>query len=132
MSNTAIIEADISMTVERATEIAAAWNSGNPELVASFFTEDGTYHASIGPERLGRSFHGPKEIAEGVRAFFTKFPGGTFENLKVTVSGNVGIYEWDFVSTDAIGKRTSVAGCDLLEFRGEFLVSKNAFRKINS
>jgi hypothetical protein len=39
------------MTRERAEEFGAAWNSGNADLVASFFTEDGVYHASVGPEK---------------------------------------------------------------------------------
>jgi phosphoglycerate-specific signal transduction histidine kinase len=43
------------MTRERAAEFGAAWNSGNAELVASYFTDDGVYHASVGPDALGRS-----------------------------------------------------------------------------
>ncbi len=43
-----------SMTRERATEFGAAWNSGDADLVASFFADDGVYHASVGPDRLGK------------------------------------------------------------------------------
>jgi hypothetical protein len=42
------------MTRERA-EFGAAWNSGNADLVASFFANDGAYHASVGPDHLGES-----------------------------------------------------------------------------
>ena len=38
------------MTRERAEEFGAAWNSGDADLVASFFAEDGVYHASVGPD----------------------------------------------------------------------------------
>jgi hypothetical protein len=34
------------MTRERAEQFGAAWNSGNADLVASYFTDDGAYHAS--------------------------------------------------------------------------------------
>ena len=117
------------MTVERATEFGAAWNSHDPDLVASYFADDGAYHASVGTERLGLTFVGKEEIRRGVKVFFDRFPDGRFENLKVNVVGDFGTFEWDFVATDASGVSVSVAGCDLLEFRGDKVTSKNAFRK---
>src|SRR5262245_40437589 len=117
------------MTLERATEFGAAWNSRNPDLIASFFTDDGVYHASVGPEHMGRTFVGKDAIRKGAQIFFDLFPDGKFENLKVTVSGNSGTFEWDFVATDASGKVTRTAGCDLLGFRGNLVTLKNAFRK---
>jgi ketosteroid isomerase-like protein len=118
-----------SMTVERATEFGSAWNSRDPELIASFFTEDGAYHASVGPDQLGKSYFGKADIRNGAKAFFDRFPDGRFENLKVVVSGEIGTFEWDFIATDASGKSVSTAGCDLLEFKGDMVVKKNAFRK---
>jgi SnoaL-like domain len=117
------------MTIERAKEFGSAWNSGNPDLIASFFTDDGAYHASVGPDHLGKTFVGKEEIRKGARIFFDRFPDGRFENLKVVVSGNIGTFEWDFVASDATGKSVTTAGCDLLEFRGDMVVKKNAFRK---
>ncbi|HEY8069817.1 MAG TPA: nuclear transport factor 2 family protein [Burkholderiales bacterium] len=117
------------MTIERATEFGSAWNSRDPDLVASFFTDDGVYHASVGPDRLGLTFVGKDEIRKGAKVFFDRFPDGRFENLKVVVSGNIGTFEWDFVASDATGKPITTAGCDLLEFRGDMVVKKNAFRK---
>jgi ketosteroid isomerase-like protein len=119
-----------SMTLERATQFGSAWNSGDPDLIASFFTEDGVYHASVGPDRLGATFVGRDEIRKGARSFFERFPDGKFENLKVVVSGNFGTFEWDFVASDATGKSVTTAGCDLLEFSGDMVVRKNAFRKV--
>lgn len=118
-----------SMTVERATEFGSAWNSGDADLVASFFADDGVYHASVGPDRLGRTYVGKDEVRKGVQAFFDRFPDGRFENLKVVVQGNIGTFEWDFVASDATGQRVTTAGCDLLEFRGDMVATKNAFRK---
>ena len=45
------------------------------------------------------------------------------------MAGDLGTFEWDFVATDASGTRVSTAGCDLLRFRGDKVVLKNAFRK---
>lgn len=119
-----------SMSIERATEFGGAWNSHDPDLVASFFADDGVYHASVGPDQLGKTFVGKEEVHAGVKAFFDRFPDGRFENLKVTVAGNIGTFEWDFVATDAGGKSVSTAGCDLLEFKGDMVTKKNAFRKV--
>jgi ketosteroid isomerase-like protein len=118
-----------AMTLQRATAFGSAWNSRDPDLVASFFAEDGVYHASVGPDRLGKTYTGREDIRKGVKAFFERFPDGRFENLKVVVAGEFGSFEWDFVATDANGKSVTTAGCDLLAFRGDQVVLKNAFRK---
>ena len=47
-----------TMTLQRATEFGLAWNSRDPDLVASFFADDGVYHASVGPDRLGKTYLG--------------------------------------------------------------------------
>ena len=86
----------------------------------------------MGPEHLGKTMVGKNEITKGVRAFFDRFPDGKFENLKVVVSGSIGTFEWDFVVSDAKGQSTRTAGCDLLEFKGDMIVRKNAFRKVHS
>ena len=117
------------MTMERATEFGAAWNSRNPDLVASFFADDGIYHASVGPDHMGMTFVGKEQIRRGARIFFDRFPDGRFENLKVNVLGDFGTFEWDFVATGPDGKEARTAGCDLLEFRGDQVTKKNAYRK---
>ena len=121
-----------TMSLERATEFGLAWNSGDPDLVASFFADDGVYHASVGPDRLGKTYLGKEEIRKGVKTFFERFPDGKFDNLRVVVSGDIGSFEWDFVATDASGKSDTTAGCDLLAFRGDKVIVKNAFRKAKS
>lgn len=117
------------MTLDRATEFGAAWNSRDPDYVASFFTEDGVYHASVGPDLLGKTFRGRAQIREGAQAFFERFPDGRFENLKVVVLGDLGTFEWDFIASGPDGQPTVTAGCDLLEFVGHQIALKNAFRK---
>jgi ketosteroid isomerase-like protein len=119
-----------AMTVERATEFGSAWNSGDADLVAGYFTEDGEYHASVGPEPLGKSFHGREDVKKGVQEFFDRFPNGRFENLKVVVTGSIGTFEWEFVATDPDGEVQRTSGCDLLEFDGMMVRKKNAFHKV--
>ena len=119
------------MSLERATAFGASWNSGEANLVASFFAAEGIYCASVGPDHLGRTYVGKAAVREGVQTFFDRFPGGRFENLVVKISGDMGSFEWDFVVTDErTGSTTSTAGCDLLAFKGDMVLRKNAFRKI--
>jgi len=118
------------MTLERATAFGSAWNSRDADLVAGFFAEDGVYHASVGPDHLGKTYAGRDAVRKGVKAFFDRFPAGRFENLRVVVLGDRGSFEWDFVTTDSSGRATRTAGCDLLEFRGDLVTKKNAFRKV--
>ena len=62
------------MTLERAAAFGAAWNSRDPDYVASFFAEDGVYHASVGPDLLGKTYRGKDQIRDGARVFFERFP----------------------------------------------------------
>jgi hypothetical protein len=50
--------------------------------------------------------------------------------LKVVVAGDVGTFEWDFVTTGPDGQKVRTAGCDLLRFVGDKVATKNAFRKV--
>jgi ketosteroid isomerase-like protein len=118
-----------TMTLERATAFGAAWNSHNVETVVSYFAENGEYHASFGPELLGASYVGRDQVRRGVKAFFDKFPDGKFDDLRVFVAGDRGTFEWTFVAKDADGKTVATRGCDLLEFAGDKVKKKNAFRK---
>ena len=120
------------MTRARATEFGEAWNTRDPALIASFFADDGVYHASVGPEHLGKSFQGRDQVREGVAEFFRRFPDGRFDNLKVNLFGSFGTFEWDFVATNAEGQEVVTAGCDLLEFEGDMIKVKNAFRKAHA
>jgi hypothetical protein len=66
---------------------------------------NGVYHASVGPEALGKSHIGKDNIRRGVQGFFDRYPDGRFENLKVVVAGDIGTFEWDFVTTDSSGQK---------------------------
>jgi ketosteroid isomerase-like protein len=112
------------VTAERLAEALAAWNEGNPDRVLAYFADDCAYHASFGPELLGRSYVGRAEVLEGVRAFFERYPDGQFEDTRVFVAGDRGAAEWTFVAGE-----TRVRGCDLFEFDGDLIRVKNAFRK---
>jgi len=117
------------MSIERLTEFAEAWNKSDPDLVASYFTDDGSFFSSAGPDPLGRGYHGKVGIRQAARDFDARYPGAQFQNLKVFVAGDVGILEWELVVPDGAGGETRTVGCDLLELRGDLGHRKSAFQK---
>lgn len=117
------------MTVERLTEFGESWNKSDPDLVASFFTDDGAFYSSAGPEPHGRSYLGRDGIRQAVRDFDERYPGGQFTNLEVFVSGDTGILKWELAVPDGNGGETRTVGCDLLELRGDLVHRKSAFQK---
>jgi ketosteroid isomerase-like protein len=111
-------------------EALAAWNTGDAERVLAFWSEDCVYHASFGPELMGRTFAGRDAAREGIQAFFDRYPDGEFADTDVIVAGARGAAEWTFRAKDDDGQPFEIRGCDLFEFDGDLIRVKNAFRKI--
>jgi hypothetical protein len=117
------------MSVERLTEFGESWNKNDPDLVASFFTEDGSLVAATGPEPEGRSYFGKDGVRQAVREFYAHYPGAQLQNTNIFVSGEVGILEWELVFPDGEGGETRIIGCDLLQLQGDLVHRKSAFQK---
>ena len=118
------------MTEARLHEALAAWNSRDAERVLAFWSDDCEYHASFGPELLGRSFVGREQARAGIQLFFDRYPDGLFGDTEVMVAGGRGAAEWTFRATGDDGQVFEVRGCDLFEFDGDLIRVKNAFRKV--
>jgi taurine dehydrogenase small subunit len=117
------------VTADRLTEALAAWNTHDAQRVLAYFAHECSYHASFGPDLLGRSFVGRTEVLDGVERFFERYPDGRFEDTHVFVAGDRGAAEWTFVATESDGTEVHVRGADLFEFEGDLIRTKNAFRK---
>ena len=76
------------MTEERLHEALAAWNTADAERVLAFWSDDCVYHASFGPELMGRTFAGREEAREGIQQFFDRYPDGEFADTEVMVAGD--------------------------------------------
>lgn len=118
-----------AMTPARLAAFQAAWNERDADLVVSFMAEDCSYHASVGPELLGRSLEGREAVRAGVQEFFDRYPAGRFEDVTSFVAGERGGSEWTFVWDDPVAGERRVRGCDLFTFRGDLVLVKDAFRK---
>ena len=84
---------------EVAQAYTAAWNSGSPEAVASFFASDGRIVINDGNPWVGRP--GVAEMAAG---FFADIPDLALTCDGVRVAGSHVLYLWTFTGTHATTK----------------------------
>jgi uncharacterized protein (TIGR02246 family) len=89
----------MSPTHEAVREIAdaytAAWNSGSPDAVATFYAETGAIVINRGSPWERRS--GVAQMAAG---FFADVPGLTLVCDGIRIAGNHVAYLWTFTGTD--------------------------------
>jgi ketosteroid isomerase-like protein len=120
------------MTPRRMEEFFAAWNAHDVERIAGFFTSDGAYLASIGPDDDGTPFRGIDEVRRGVAGYLSTYPDARYTDTRFLIAANRGLAEWTFRGTTVDGKRVVYRGVDVFEFVGDRVRLKDAFRKERS
>jgi ketosteroid isomerase-like protein len=118
------------MTRELLAEFGEAWNRHDADLLMEYMSDECSYHASFGAELHGKSYVGRDEVRDGFARFFEVYPDGRFVDSEVwLIDEGRGAAQWTFVATQPDGGELRVRGCDLFEFDGAKIRSKNAFRK---
>ena len=103
---------------------AAAWSSGDPDRVASFFADAGSLSINGGPASVGRT-----AIAEDARGFMTAFPDlvVSFDSLISTELGTE--FHWTLTGTNTgpggKGNRVKITGYELWRISLEGLVAES-------
>lgn len=87
---------DPSAIAEIAKNYTAAWNSGDPEAVASFYAEDGQIIINRGEPWLGRS-----RVRDMAAGFYADVPDLSLTCDHLRVAGDHVIYVWTFTGHDA-------------------------------
>jgi steroid delta-isomerase-like uncharacterized protein len=118
-----------AITADRLSEFLEAWNAHDANRIVSLMTDDCSFHASAGPEFLGRSAVGREAVREAVEEFFRRFPDVRFVDVDSFIAGDRGAAEWTMVWTGADENERRLRGCDLFEFNDGLIRTKNAFRK---
>ena len=72
----------------------------------------------------------PGVRSTGIQLFFDRYPDGEFADTEVMVAGDRGAAEWTFRASGDDGEPFELRGCDLFEFDGDLIKTKNAFRKV--
>lgn len=96
----------------------AAWNSGSPEAVASFYAQDGQIVINRGNPWKGRS--GVAQMAAG---FFADVPDLTLVCDQVRCAGDHVVYLWTFTGTHSGSKNPlHIAGWEEWDFDADLKV----------
>jgi ketosteroid isomerase-like protein len=119
------------MTIDRLRRFFDAWNAHDVETIVSFFRPDGAYYASIGPDDEGTAFRGLDEVRRGVAAFLGTYQDVRYTDLRLGLDGDQGFASWTFHGRRD-GADVRYRGVDLLEFDGDLIVVKDAYRKERS
>jgi ketosteroid isomerase-like protein len=120
------------MTTERLSAFFDAWNAHDVETIVSYFTPNGAYYASIGPDDAGTAFHGTAELRRGVAAFLANYGDVHYTDLRMGMSGDRAFASWTFHGISPQGEPMTYRGVDLFEFDGELITVKDAYRKERS
>jgi uncharacterized protein (TIGR02246 family) len=92
-----------------ATRYAAAWSSGNPSSLASFYAENGSLTVNGGPPSVGRA-----AITATARGFMTAFPDMVVKMDEVSQDGKRAIFRWIWTGTNTgpggTGKSVRIKG----------------------
>jgi len=103
------------------TRYAAAWCSGNPEAVATFFAPNGSLKINDGPPSVGRP-----ALTEAARSFMSTFPDMqvSFDDLRQ--NGPRVEFHWTIIGTDTgpggSGKKVRISGFESWKFSADGLI----------
>lgn len=117
------------VTVEFLQAFAEAWNRHDVDDLMSFMTDDCVFESSGGDDTRGTRYEGAAAVREGYAKAWRDFPDARWNDARHFVHGNRGVSEWIFTGTNAEGKRSEVAGCDIFTFRDGKVQVKNSYRK---
>jgi steroid delta-isomerase-like uncharacterized protein len=117
------------ITVEFLEAFADAWNRHDVDDLMSFMTEDCIFESSAGESARGTRYEGAEAVRKGYSKAWKDFPDAQWSDAHHFVQGDRGVSEWIFTGTNADGKRSEVAGCDIFRFRDGKILVKNSYRK---
>lgn len=86
---------DLKQMHEFGNNYTAAWNSGNPDNVASFYAEDGSLTINNGTPSEGRT-----ALAATANSFMEAFPDMVLVMDSLVADGNTYRYHWTFTGTN--------------------------------
>jgi ketosteroid isomerase-like protein len=117
------------MSADRLRAFFDAWNDHDVETIVSYFTPDGAYFASIGPDDTGTAFRGTEELRRGVGAFLSTYGDVHYTDLAIGMAGDRAFASWTFHGISPDGEPMTYRGVDLFELEGDLISVKDAYRK---
>jgi ketosteroid isomerase-like protein len=105
-------------------DYTAAWNSKDPDKMASFYAEDGSLTVNNGTPAVGR-----KQLAETAKSYMEAFPDMVLTMDSLMADGNTYRYHWQFIGTNTgpggTGNKVDFVGLEQWTLNTEGLVQKS-------
>ncbi len=115
---------DYESMVEFGQKYTDAWNSGQPEKMASFYAEDGMLTVNNGTPAIGR-----KQLTETARSYMEAFPDLELTMDSLTVHDGTYRYYWTFKGTNTgpggTGNKVDFSGFEEWTVNEQGLVQKS-------
>ena len=96
----------------------------------SFFADDCELFMPRGPEPWGERYVGKAAVRKGLATRFEGIPDVHYGNDEHWVLGDHAVSRWTLTGTTKDGRKITVRGCDLLEFRDGKIIRKDSYWKI--
>lgn len=110
--------------VEFAEKYTSAWNSKQPEKIASYYAEDGMLTVNNGKPSVGR-----KQLAETAQYYMEAFPDMELTMDSLTVEDRKYRYYWTFIGTNTgqggTGNKVEFSGFEEWTMNDQGLVKKS-------
>ena len=117
-------KSDYDKMVDFGQKYTEAWNSGQPENMASFYAGDGMLTVNKGTPAIGR-----KQLAETARSYMEAFPDLELTMDSLTVNGDTYRYYWTFKGTNTgpggTGNKVDFSGFEEWTMNAQGLVQKS-------
>lgn len=117
-------KSEYNKMVEFGQKYTAAWNSKNPEEMASFYAEDGILTVNSGNPAVGR-----RELAETAQSYMEAFPDIHLTMDSLIVEHGTYRYYWTFVGTNTgpggTGNKVDFSGFEEWTMNAQGLVQKS-------
>jgi ketosteroid isomerase-like protein len=111
-------------------DINAAFNSRDVDRIVAFFADDCTFLMARGPEADGRRVHGKAAVRQVLADRFKVISDMRWDHVDVFVAGNRAVSVWIVTGKGSDGEQLNYRGCDIYEFRGDKILTKDTYWKI--
>ncbi|MCW3005682.1 MAG: hypothetical protein JWP17_308 [Solirubrobacterales bacterium] len=110
----------------------SAWEAGDVDGLMALMAPECTFRASVGPEP-GATFSGREAVRRGFEAFLSRPASGpppSTQTQPPLVGEDFAVTRWTSSFPQPDGPPLVVRACDVFEFAGDRIRSKDTYRKV--
>lgn len=110
--------------------INAAFNSRDVDRIMAFFADDCTFLMARGPEPVGRRVRGKAAVRRVLADRFAVIADMRWDHVDAFIAGQRAVTVWTVTGTGRDGERLNYRGCDIYEFLGDKILTKDTYWKL--